>query len=188
MPHDAATPITARNAVSTGELLNAVERRLEQRATELAVQGRSLRSLGDLDEMADRMVAALPSVHPYDTAFGPFYDTTGLAAWLGVTRQALADRVRRGTLLACRSAEGHLLYPVLQFGRNAEVRPGVVDAVGILGRAGADGWTVATWLTTPSPVFAGQSAVDHLVLHRSSQAAVDLVVTAAEADASRWAT
>lgn len=187
MQNDAATPITERNAVATGELLRSVERRLEQRATELAVQGRSLRSLGDLDELAARMVAALPSVHPYDTAFGPFYDTTGLASWLAVTRQALADRVRRGTLLACRTAEGHLLYPVLQFGRNAEVRPGVVDAVGILGRAGADGWTIATWLTTPSPVFSGQSAVDHLVLHRSSQAAVDLVVTAAEADAARWA-
>ncbi len=99
----------------------------------------------------------------------------------------LPTGVRRGTLLACRTAEGHLLYPLLQFGRHAEVRPGVVDAVGILGRAGADGWTIATWLTTPSPVFSGQSAVDHLVLHRSSQAAVDLVVAAAEADAARWA-
>ena len=187
MHHDAAIPVTERNAVATGELLAAIERRLEQRATELAVQGRSLRSLGDLDELAARMVSALPSVHPYDTAFGPFYETAGLASWLGVSRQALADRARRGTLLACRTAEGHLLYPVLQFGRNGEVRPGVVDAVGILGRAGADGWTIATWLTTPSAIFTGQSAVDHLVLHRSSVAAVDLVVTAAEADAARWA-
>ena len=54
MQNDAATPITERNAVATGELLDAVERRLEQRATELAVQGRSLRSLGDLDELAAR--------------------------------------------------------------------------------------------------------------------------------------
>lgn len=187
MPHDAATPIAERNAVATGELLAAVERELDTRAAELAVQGRSLRSLGDLDELAARMVAALPSVHPYDTSFGPFYDTAGLAQWLGVSRQALADRVRRGTLLACRTAEGHLLYPLLQFGRGGEVRPGVVDAVGILARAGADGWTIASWLTTPTEVFDGQSAVDHLVLHRSRASAVQLVVAAAEADASRWA-
>jgi len=100
---DAATPITERNAVATGELLSTVERLLGERADELARQGRSLRSLGDLGELAARMVAVLPSVHPYDTAIGPFYDTGGLSQWLGVSRQALADRVRRGTLLACRT-------------------------------------------------------------------------------------
>lgn len=186
MSHDAATPITARNAVATGELLGTVERLLGERADELARQGRSLRSLGDLDDLAARMVAALPTVHPYDTALGPFYDTGGLGQWLGVSRQALADRVRRGTLLACRTADGHLLYPLFQFGRTGEVRPGIVDAIGVLGRAGADGWAIGTWLTTPSEAFGGESAVDHLVVRRSSRAAVDLVVSTAVADAARW--
>ena len=89
--------------------------------------------------------------------------------WLGVTRQALADRERRGTLLACRTADGHLVYPVLQFGRNGQVRPGVVDAVGILKRAGADGWAIGAWLTTATAAFDGDSAVDYLVVHRSSK-------------------
>ena len=142
-------PITEKNAVTIGELMDRVELQLADRADELARQGRSLRSLGTLDDLAARMVAALPSVHPWDTAIGPFYDTAGLMLWLGVTRQALADRERRGTLLACRTSDGHLLYPVLQFGRNGQVRPGVVDAVGILKRAGADGWAIGTWLTTP---------------------------------------
>ena len=186
MTPDAATPITARNAVATGELLDAVERLVGERADELARQGRSLRSLGDLEALAERMVAALPTVHPYDTALGPFYDTTGLVQWLGVSRQALADRVRRGTLLACRTSDGHLLYPLFQFGRSGEVRAGLVDVIGVLGRAGADGWSIGAWLTTPSEAFGGESAVDHLVVRRSSRAAVSLVVAAATEDAVRW--
>ena len=185
---DSVAPIEEKNAVALGRLLDHVERRLTERADELARQGRSLRSLGDLDDLAARMVAALPSVHPWDAELGPFYDTAGLMQWLGVTRQALADRVGRGTLLACRTTDGHLLYPLLQFGRNGQVRPGLVDAVGILRRAGADGWAVGTWLTTPSEAFGGNSAVDHLVLHRSSREAVERVVAVATADAAGWST
>ncbi len=185
--NDNVLPITTRNAVAAGELLSTVERLLEERIAALAEQGRSLRSLGDLEELAATMVAALPTVHPHDTALGPFYDTSGLIQWLRVSRQALADRVHRGTLLACRSADGHLLYPALQFGRTGQVRPGVVDAVGILARSGADGWTIGTWLTSPTPAFDGQSAVDYLVVHRSSQAAVERVAAVARADAASWA-
>lgn len=184
--NDRVLPITEHNAVSTRELLGKLEDLLAERIEELARQGRSLRSLGEPDDLAAKMVAALPSAHPYDTSLGPFYDTNGLNQWLGVSRQALADRVRRGTLLACRTSDRHLLYPALQFGRTGQVRPGIVDAVGILSRAGADGWAIGTWLTTPSPAFGGESAVDHLVLHHSSQAAVDHVVAVAQADAAGW--
>ena len=183
---DQVAPITEKNALTIGELLDRVERQLKDRGDELAQQGRSLRSLGELDDLAGRMVAALPNVHPWDTTIGPFYDTAGLMQWLGVSRQALADRERRGTLLACRTSDGHLLYPVLQFGRNGQVRPGVVDAVGILKRAGADGWAIGTWLTTPSAAFEDDSAVDYLVVHRSSRDAVDRVKAVAAADAATW--
>ena len=66
------------------------------------------------------------------------------------------------------------------------MRPGVVDAVGILKRAGADGWAIATWLTTPSAAFEDDSAVDYLVVHRSSRDAVDRVKAVAAADAATW--
>lgn len=184
---DHVAPLTEKNAVARDELMDRLERHLRERVDDLARQGRSLRSLGDLDELAARMVAALPSVHPWDSVLGPFYDTAGLIQWLGVSRQALADRVRRGTLLACRTSDGHLVYPLLQFGRTGQVRPGVVDVVGILGRAGADGWAIGAWLTTPSAAFDGDSAVDHLVVHRASREAVDRVVAVATADASAWA-
>lgn len=182
------TPITEQNSHLLGQLVARVRDRLHERADALAEQGRSLSSLGDLDELADSMVAALPDVHPWGSAIGSFYDTAGLMQWLGVSRQALGDRVRRGTLLACRTSDGHLLYPALQFGRNGQVRPGVVDAIGVLTRAGADGWTVAVWLTTPTPVFEDQSAVDYLVVHHSSPKAVAHVTAAATADAATWST
>lgn len=187
----ARTDTSGRSAhpgdAATDALLGAVRERIATRAQELAGQGRSL-DLGDVDELADRMMAALPSVHPLDQPLGPFYDTAGLVAWLGVSRQALFDRVRRGTVLACRTVDGHLLYPSLQFGRNGGVRPGVQDAVGAFTRRGVDGWSVGAWLTTPSAVFDGQSAVDYLVVHRSSAAAVERVARAAAADAAAWAT
>ena len=166
-------------------LTQALRARLEVRAAELAAQGRRL-DLDDVDDLADRMLAALPNVHPLDQPLGPFYDTTGLLAWLGISRQALFDRVRRGTVLACRTADGHLVYPSLQFGRNGAVRPGIQDAVGAFTRRGADGWSVGAWLTTPSDVFEGHSAVDYLVVHRSSAAAVARVAEAARADAAAW--
>src|SRR5690349_926464 len=165
---------------------DAVRRRVVARQAELRAEGRDL-EVADVEELADRMMAALPSVHVLDRPLGPFYDTTGLVAWLGISRQALFDRVRRGTVLACRTADGHLVYPSLQFGRNGAVRPGVQDAVGAFVRKGADGWSIGAWLTTPSAVFDGHSAVDYLVVHRSSPTAVSRVANAAVADASQWA-
>ena len=59
--------------------------------------------------------------------------------------------------------------------------------MGILKRAGADGWAIGAWLTTPTAAFDGDSAVDYLVVHRSSREAVDRVKAVALADAAGWA-
>jgi hypothetical protein len=178
------TPRT-QAAADVDALTEAVRARVLARQAELRAQGRDL-DLGSVDELADRMLAALPTVHPFDEPLGPFYDTTGLVAWLGISRQALFDRVRRGTVLACRTSDGHLLYPSLQFGRAGQVRPGVQEAVGAFTRRDVDGWTIGTWLTTPTAVFEGHSAVDYLVVHRSSAAAVRWVAQCAAEDAARW--
>lgn len=177
---------TTPSKTDVDALTRALRARIEVRAAELAAQGRRL-DLGDVDDLADRMLAALPTVHPLDQPLGPFYDTAGLVAWLGISRQALFDRVQRGTVLACRTADGHLVYPSLQFGRHGAVRPGIQDAVGAFVRRGVDGWSIGAWLTTPSEVFDGHSAVDYLVVHRSSPTAVARVASRAVADATQWA-
>lgn len=169
-------------------LLDAVDEAVVARLREVERRGGVPAELGDPVELAERMTAALPqSGHPLDLELGPFYDTAGLSRWWDVSRQALADRVRRGTLLACRTADGHLVYPAFQFARDGSVRPGIVDAVAVFARHRVDGWTAAVWLTTASPVFDGDSAVDHLVVHRGSAAAIARVVRQAEADAAAWA-
>lgn len=183
----ARTRTTTTTTTSTVDALTeALRERIAARAEDLRAQGRTL-DLGDVDDLADRMLAALPTVHPLDQPLGPFYDTAGLIAWLGISRQALFDRVRRGTVLACRTADGHLVYPSLQFGRNGAVRPGVVEAIGAFTRRGVDGWSVGAWLTTPTAVFDGQSAIDYLVVHRSSPTAARWVADRAAADAAAWA-
>lgn len=170
------------------ELLAEVERAVDERLRDAAGRGVAAGDLGDPVELAHRMVSAIPRpAHPLDVELGPFYDTAGLCDWWGVSRQALADRVRRGRLLACRTDDGHLVYPALQFSREGAVRPGLLEVIGVMARANVDGWTAAVWMTTPSPVLDGESAVDHLVVHRASTAAVARVVRQAEADAATWA-
>lgn len=79
------------------QVVATVTARVRSRLDALAAAGVPLESLGSPDQVADQVAAALPtSRHPYDLELGPFYDTGGLTRWLGVTRQALADRVRRG--------------------------------------------------------------------------------------------
>ncbi|GMA89269.1 hypothetical protein GCM10025868_45190 [Angustibacter aerolatus] len=95
--------------------------------------------------------------------------------------------MRRGRLLACRTADGHLVYPAFQFARDGAVRPGIVDVVAVFTAAGVDGWTTAAWLTTPTDVLDGDSAVDHLVVHRAGAAAVQRVLEQARADAAALA-
>lgn len=165
-------------------MLGALDDALSARLA--GADARQVSALGDPAEVAARMVAALPLTHALDVELGPFYDTAGLCRWWDVSRQAVADRVRRGTLLACRTADGHLVYPAFQLARDGQVRPGIAEALAVLARSGADGWTTALWFTTPSAVFDGHSAVDHLVVHRGSAAAVRRVVEQARADAAAW--
>lgn len=169
-------------------VVDAVDQAVAARLREVEQSGGAPADLGDPLELAGRMTATLPrAAHPLDVELGPFYDTAGLSGWWGVSRQALADRVRRGTLLACRTSDGHLVYPAFQFARDGSVRPGIVDAVAVFARHRVDGWTAAVWLTTPSPAFDDHSAVDHLVVHRASAQSVARVVRQAEADVAAWA-
>ena len=165
MARTGTDPATLRDA-----LVARIAERVGERLDALAAAGVPLSSLGAPDDLAERAAAALPAArHPYD-GYGPFYDTTGLTKWLGVSRQALADRVRRGSLLACRTGEGHLVYPAWQFGRDGSLRDGLAPVLRAF--AGVDGWAVAAWLTTPAPALRDMSALDWLVVAGDDRAAV----------------
>ena len=164
------------------QVVAAVTARVRSRLDALAAAGVPLESLGSPDQVADQVAAALPtSRHPYDLELGPFYDTGGLTRWLGVTRQALADRVRRGNLLACRTEDGHLVYPAFQFDGSGTIRSGLGPVLKIF--TGHDGWLVGTWLVTATDALEGGSAMDWLALGRDRAAVTALAV----ADAGGWA-
>jgi len=58
-------------------------------------------SLGDPVEVAERVAALVPSPHPM-SQLGPFYTTRAVRTWLGITRQALDQRVRDRKVLEYR--------------------------------------------------------------------------------------
>jgi hypothetical protein len=140
--------------------------------------------LGDPDELASRMLAAVPAPSPWRD-LGPFYSTSGLARVLGgVSRQAIEERRRRRTILALRTADGVWVYPAFQLDeRNRVVRglPQVLDR--FQPRTADDEWMVAAFVAAPQPGLDDRSIVEHL----RAGGDLDPVLALADERAQRWA-
>ena len=133
-------------------------------------------------EVAEQLVAGVPTRHDLDRLVGPFYDTAGLTRWLGVSRQALDDRTKKGTLLMCPLQDGARVYPAWQFRTNKTPVPYLIETLKIL-RIGAESpWTVATWLRTPLKRLHDVDPVSWL----DGGGEAEVVLAAARADAARW--
>lgn len=95
-------------------------------------------------------------------AVGSAWSSAKLRAELGnVTRQALNQRVQRGTLLGLPTSDGATVYPIFQFvrrGGKVDVRPGLRGMLKAL--HGQDPWTIAVALRTPAPELDGATPVD----------------------------
>lgn len=151
-------------------------RRLEAR---YAGRGRSLADLGPPREVAERMVATLPSPSRWDDLLGPFYGPGQVAAMLGkISRQAVADRRQRRTLLGLKTVDGHWVYPVFQFDRHNEVLAGLPEILQILAASGLDDWSLAGWLMSPLRSLRGCTPVDWL---RSGEDSATLVAVTRDA-------
>lgn len=142
----------------------------------------------DAEWIADAMLNAIPTAHPFD-GLGPFYDTTGLSRWMGISRQAVHQKVKNHQLLAPVTGDGQRVYPAWQFTPDGKTVPGLSAVLRIL-LPNTDQWTASIWLTTPSERLGNESAVDHL--RRTSTAApqnepLTAVLSAAREDATRWA-
>jgi hypothetical protein len=167
-------------SATVDRLLTRVRPALVAIEEEYRRQGRSVAELG-VDELAGRMAAVVPAPSPVNALFGPFYRTDQVVSLLGVTRQAVADRVRQGSLLAMRTEEGTWVYPVLQFERKR-----VLPQLAIVLRAfdrGSDGWAVAAWLVSPNAALSGEKPIDCIRGGRD----VDRVAELARLAGRRWA-
>ncbi len=161
-----------------------VRRALVGLAENYAEKGRSLEDLGTAQEIAKRMLATVPSPSDWDEMLGPFYSTSKVAQLLGnISRQAVAERRDRHTLLALRTVDGSYVYPVFQFDAHNEVLPGLAMVLQCFDPKDADAWTVAGWLVASQRPLSGRSVIEALVSSRSYEKVVEL----AQAQATRYA-
>ncbi len=122
------------------QLLSAVERQLETFDLNTSV---------DIDVIASQMSQlARGSVHPLDEELGPFYDVAMVTKFTGWSRQNIANRISRGSLLGMSTASNSLVLPTFGFSGRS-VASWVPPVVSEFRRAGVDGWTVGLWLTAP---------------------------------------
>jgi hypothetical protein len=173
---------SAAAAATVDRLLARVRGPLLEIERRYRAQGRSVADAG-LDELARRMTAMVPAESPVNEQFGPFYRTDQVARLLGITRQAVADRIRKRSLLAMRTRDGTWVYPTFQFMERG-ILPGLVDTLRCFDFAVADGWAVAAWLTSPSAGLGGRRPLDRL---RAAGGGADVLSVARDA-MRRWRT
>lgn len=123
----------------------------------------ALASVPDVGVLADRMVAALPAVkHEADALIGPFYDAVSLAAWRGVSRQAISKASAKGDLLGLKIGDGSRIFPSFQFGPSGAPLPFLRRVLALLDPDVIDPWGSALWLNTVADTFGGTTAAQAL--------------------------
>jgi hypothetical protein len=138
----------------------------------------------DPKQVAERAAALIPTPHPF-AQLGPFYPTSAVSKWLGITRQALDQRVRARKLLGCPTADGgQRVYPVWQFTDHGRAIPHLATVLDTLHGSIDDPWSWATWLAAPVPGrLEGMTAYQWLAQGRDAET----VLTEARRTASRLA-
>lgn len=140
-------------------------------------------AFGDPEDVADAMVAALPLGHVFDEITGPFYDTSGLTRWLGISRQALHQKVARHAILACPLDDGGVVYPTWQFLNSGATIPSLAGVLATLAEGNDDPWMIALWMRAPSEHLDGDRPSEWLRQGRDPQQ----VIAMARQVASSWA-
>lgn len=149
----------------------------------LAEQGEDSLDGVDVIDVADRLIASVPSSRKseWDQLVGPFYDTSALATWKGMSRQRLSVLRQEGRLLGLRTADGEVLHPSFQFDADGGLLPHLSELQSVLSAGIEDEWTRALWLNTPLEVWGGKTAAQ--MLRQSADDALT-VLRMAEQDVS----
>ncbi len=140
-------------------------------------------AFGDPEQIADAMVAALPLGHVFDEISGPFYDTSGLSRWLGISRQALHQKAARHAILACPLDDGGVVYPTWQFLDSGATIPSLAEVLATLAEGTDDAWMIALWMRAPSENLDAERPSEWLRKGRDPQP----VIAMARQVASSWA-
>ena len=128
----------------------------------------------------DRMLQVVPTVSRWNDLLGPFYSTNQVAKISGgISRQALADRRERRTILELKTADGVVVYPAFQFYEKNRVLNGLSEVLQCFRGVGVDDWTLAGWLASPSRALEGRSAIEWLRLGKELEPVLVLARDAA---------
>ena len=172
--------MTRRAAALIDEITQRVREGLEERLSAYADQGRPLEKIGSPRELARRMLEVVPVPSRWDDLLGPFYGTRQIANLLGgVSRQAIADRRERRTLLGLKTSDGVVVFPTFQFNDHSEVLAGLPEVLQCFRGSGVDDWTLAGWLVSPLTALRGQSVIQWLRSGQDLQPVLALVRDAA---------
>ncbi|HEX4964309.1 MAG TPA: hypothetical protein VF173_26040 [Thermoanaerobaculia bacterium] len=145
------------------EITQHVKQGLEERLAAYDDGGRPLEGIGSPRDLARRMLEIVPLASRWDDLLGPFYGTGQVAKILGgVSRQAIADRRERRTLLGLKTSDGVMIYPTFQFDDRNQVLPGLAEILQTFRHSAVDDWTLASWLAAPSKSLQGNSVVQWL--------------------------
>jgi hypothetical protein len=162
-----AMPYPDRVAVQVWQQLKGIEEDYRR-------QGRSLEDLGSVGDLCQRMLSAIPQPSGWNEVLGPFYGPGQVAAYLGgISRQAVADRRSRRTLLGLKTADGVWVYPAFQFDDQGEVLGGLSDVLKILAPS-LDDWTLAGWLMAPFDALEGATPIQWLRRGEAPEPLLDL--------------
>ncbi len=163
------------------EVTRYLRRHLERRSSSYKQRGRSLEEVAAPEELARRMVDVVPEPSRWDDRVGPFYTSAQVGRLLGgVSRQAVADRRERRTLLGMKTADGVVVFPAFQFGEHNEVLAGLPEVLRSFRDSGVDDWTLAGWLSSPSRLLEGHSAAEWLRLGLDPEPVLELARAAAD--------
>ena len=172
------TGVAYEKAVSALQVLQALVA-----ADAGAALERGIRATGSVDNLAARMLAAVPDERPeIDALVGPFFDTSKLATWRDVRKQAIQKAAAKHDILGMKMADNVMVFPAFQFGPHGENLPHLREVLALLDPDWVDPWGSALWLNTADPEFGGTTAAEAI---RDGRA--DVVLEAARAARSAWA-
>ncbi len=123
-------------------------------------RGRSVTELG-LEKLADRITAMVPVPSPVNDRIGPFYRSDQVVRLLGITRQAVHDRTRKGSLIAAKTADSTWVFPTFQFEGRHLVK-GLTTVLKEFDLSKSDRWAVAAWWVSPDAALSGLSPLQWL--------------------------
>jgi hypothetical protein len=203
MTADPDEPAAVASSPDVAEAQSVVETVLPEVRSNLARLGADLMAAGlsresvrtwlvsAVETVVDRLAPPARVTSAADVS-GPVWTTEEVRRALStgprqITRQAVHDRVQRGTLLALRVREANeRAYPFWQFTRNGDhwqVIPGLAEVLRAIPEEVADRWTVASWLQQPNLGLGGQTPLERL----KAGGADEQLLAVAEARAARWA-